>query len=735
MLVKMNVGKRATMEMARKALGAFMALVLAFGLMPVSCVLAWAASSQELTIEVTANGVALDIFSYDYNTTLKDADGVVQDATSDYYDDFETYTLAKGAAYSIRITSNDYDVYEASFTIAVDAPDKETMKIDLAKGSGGADPDPDPDPDPVPEPVDKYSLSLTMLSPSTAGYEAQREAGDTEFVAQMESISYSKDGATPSTQAASGTMTYQIVQKGATPDADVALGDAAVAEWNSWGNKWKAGRASTRCDLEVGTYTGVCLKAVWAIDGTTQVAYSHEWSIVVSEAQPVTAYKVEKGEENAQQGTFSINKEQAEEDEIVTVTVSPAEGKAFDHLELDGAICNNAWSSEANKWKFRMPAKDTVVTAVFKDVEKIDQTISAHDVELRLGDAPVEIGATAVGELTYASSDPAVATVSADGKVTAVGIGTTTVTISAGGSATVNPASTDISVKVLAAVNGLIATAVGSPVEVPYSQAERPVAAELLYSISSADGDVVFVKKSGSPALKVSAATGAVSVAAGTAPGNYAADVIVLAAGDGAHEAKCAVVPVSITVTKASIDGAKLELDNARFVCNGKVQKPAVVKVGDASFDASEFTVSYANADSRDEGVYLVSVTAKGANFEGKSAPASYKIVKAANALSVKSASKSLAFKKVKKGKGKIAATVYRAAAGQGAMEYRISSQVNAKTKKSVKLFSVNKNGVVSVSKKAPKGSYRVTVSVSASGDAVHEASGPVASVITVKVK
>jgi trimeric autotransporter adhesin len=98
-------------------------------------------------------------------------------------------------------------------------------------------------------------------------------------------------------------------------------------------------------------------------------------------------------------------------------------------------------------------------TGLTANITQATQTISvAAAVTKTLGDADFPVGATsatsAINALTYSSSNPAVATISASGVITIVGIGTTTITVAQGAS-----------LNYFAATNGnLLLTVIAAPI-------------------------------------------------------------------------------------------------------------------------------------------------------------------------------------------------------------------------------------------------------------------------------
>ena len=102
---------------------------------------------------------------------------------------------------------------------------------------------------------------------------------------------------------------------------------------------------------------------------------------------------------------------------------------------------------------------------------------------------------------------------------------------------------------------------------------------------------------------------------------------------------------------------------------------------------------------------------------------------KAANGLSVKAKKVTLKAKKLKKKAQKASALTIKGANGKVTVKI-----VKVNKKKFAKKFKIAANGKLTVAKKVKKGTYKLTVKVSAAGDAAHEAADKTVTV-TVKVK
>lgn len=134
----------------------------------------------------------------------------------------------------------------------------------------------------------------------------------------------------------------------------------------------------------------------------------------------------------------SANKTTAYAGETITITANtPAAHKLFDTwTTTSGVTFANAKASQTT---FTMPAKAVTVTATYKDEPKYDVTgvaLSAPQASLNLGrtlklTATVSPANAADKTLTWKTDNDKVATVSADGVVTAVGEGSCTITVTA----------------------------------------------------------------------------------------------------------------------------------------------------------------------------------------------------------------------------------------------------------------------------------------------------------------
>ena len=164
-------------------------------------------------------------------------------------------------------------------------------------------------------------------------------------------------------------------------------------------------------------------------------------------------------------------------------------------------------------------------------------------------------------------------------------------------------------------------------------------------------------------------------------------------------------------------------LSKTSFTYNGKVQKPTVtVKDGKTRLAAANYTVSFSKGLKK-VGTYKVTVKLKG-NYSG-SKTVSYKIVKAANPMTVKGKKPTVKFTALKK-KNQTIKSVCTVAKAQGKVTYKKAS--------GNKSITVAKTGSLTVKKGLKKGAYKVKVKVTAAGNANYKA-GTKTVTVTVTVK
>ena len=170
------------------------------------------------------------------------------------------------------------------------------------------------------------------------------------------------------------------------------------------------------------------------------------------------------------------------------------------------------------------------------------------------------------------------------------------------------------------------------------------------------------------------------------------------------------------------------------MIYNGLNQTiPLTVKVGDKTIESTGFDVQYKN--NKDVGNAEAIVTLKG-NYSG-SEKYSFRITKANNSLAVSAKAVKIKAKKLKKKNQKLDVSnmIIFANRGQGQLNYSIVSAKKGK-KSFKKYFKINaETGQLTVKKRLKKGTYKVNVNVSASGDKNYNPSVLQTVMIKVKVK
>ena len=175
----------------------------------------------------------------------------------------------------------------------------------------------------------------------------------------------------------------------------------------------------------------------------------------------------------------------------------------------------------------------------------------------------------------------------------------------------------------------------------------------------------------------------------------------------------------------------KIKLSGTIFTYTGKAIKPTVT-VANASetLSADNYTVAYAKNVNAGKGT--VTVTLDGQYYSGKKT-LTFTIKKAANPLTVQGKSVKVKASKLKKKKQTVKlAQAMTVSKNQGRAAYRLNG-VNKKKFK--KYFTINaSNGNITVKKGLKKGTYKLNISVTASGNANYLAATKTVTV-TIKVK
>lgn len=165
----------------------------------------------------------------------------------------------------------------------------------------------------------------------------------------------------------------------------------------------------------------------------------------------------------------------------------------------------------------------------------------------------------------------------------------------------------------------------------------------------------------------------------------------------------------------------------AYLLDNGKVQNPTVKTVGGLALTAGkDYSITWSNASSRNAGAYIITLTGMG-NYTGH-AKASYKILKAANPMTVKPKPVKVSYKKLKKKKiVKKGADVFLVKKAKG--------NVSFLKKSGSKRIKINKKtGKLTIQKKTPKKLYKIKVKITAAGNNNYKKSSKTV-LLKVKVK
>lgn len=139
-------------------------------------------------------------------------------------------------------------------------------------------------------------------------------------------------------------------------------------------------------------------------------------------------------------GTVTADKTEAAKDDTVTLTVTPDTGFELDTLTVTPTVTVTDDAANANKKTFTMPDEDVTVTATFKlkEVALTGITLDKQTASLLVG-ATTKLTATKTPAnttdttaITWESDKTDIATVAADGTVTAKAAGTATITATCG---------------------------------------------------------------------------------------------------------------------------------------------------------------------------------------------------------------------------------------------------------------------------------------------------------------
>ena len=350
-------------------------------------------------------------------------------------------------------------------------------------------------------------------------------------------------------------------------------------------------------------------------------------------------------------------------------------------------------------------------------VAKSQTVITAEDVSKVMGDEAFSIATVTEGydgTISYATSNEAVATVDASGKVTIVGAGEATISVTAPATAKYEAAEKAVKVSVSPKAQSITGTA-------SYSKTMGDTAFTL---DAKALGNAALTYKSSNDNVATVDADGKVTIV-----GAGSAKITVSAAATTEYSAAEKVIDISvgekaqvITASNKSVAMGKTVALNAKAngggalsykTSNAKVAKVSAkgvvtpVKVGSATI-----TITAAAKGAYSKATKTIKVTVK----QGK------------QSLTFAKQSKKVKLKSVKKAKQTVAIT--KAKGAKTKVSYSI-----AKVSKSKKQFSINaKTGKITVKKGTAKGTYKVTVKATAAKNA-NWAKASKNAVITITVK
>jgi hypothetical protein len=175
------------------------------------------------------------------------------------------------------------------------------------------------------------------------------------------------------------------------------------------------------------------------------------------------------------------------------------------------------------------------------------QTIKASNLSVAIGKTAM-LGATASGggRISYRTGNANIAKVSANGKVTPVSVGSTTITISAAGNDVWESVSNKVTVTIVMGTNPLTVKATSKSVSLKTLKKTAVVVVPL--TVTKAKGKVTYKKASGAACLTVNKSTGKVTVKKGTKKGTYTAKVKITAAGNTNYKARSKTVTCKVIV-------------------------------------------------------------------------------------------------------------------------------------------------------------------------------------------
>lgn len=188
-------------------------------------------------------------------------------------------------------------------------------------------------------------------------------------------------------------------------------------------------------------------------------------------------------------------------------------------------------------------AKKTVTIKVARGNQAVSGVKSSYTVTR--GSKAFSLGAKAAGKLTYKSSNTKVVVVDKNGKVTAKGLGTAKITISAASSANYNAASKTVTVKVTKPAPTIKVKKTSATVK--YASLKKKAQSFALGTSVNSKGKLTYKKLTKSSVLSVSS-NGRITVKKGAKKGTYKVNIRISAAAKGNYNAGSKTVTVIVKV-------------------------------------------------------------------------------------------------------------------------------------------------------------------------------------------
>ncbi|MDO5547384.1 MAG: Ig-like domain-containing protein [Eubacteriales bacterium] len=315
-------------------------------------------------------------------------------------------------------------------------------------------------------------------------------------------------------------------------------------------------------------------------------------------------------------------------------------------------------------------------------------TVSKDSISMTYGDKAVALGASAKTALTYESSNKSVATVDANGNVTAVGAGTATITIKAAASDTIAEASKTVTVTVAAAAQTISGTS-------SYSKTYSTTAFSL---DAKTNGNGKLTYASSNTAVATVDAAGKV-----TLKGKGTATITVKAAATSQYKEASKTVTVTVaaatqTITTGSASYSKA-YGNAAFSLGAKTSGNGALTY--TSSKSSVATVSSAGKVTiKGVGTATITIKAAGTNqYNAASKTVKVTVAKGTSTITAKSYTKAYGAKAFKLGAKN---------SGNGKLTYTSSNK---------KVATVSSAGKITI-----KGVGKATITIKAAGTTKYKA-------------